>query len=172
MHSILTRIISGGQTGTDQAALQAAIDTGLDHGGWCPPGRQCETGEIPSCFTLIETPLERDSSAPDVPRSQRTIRNIRDSDAALIFLSDNEIDRGTELAVKTAKELNKPALIVDPDDMKAFENIVEWLDTIPVRSLSVGGPAESSHPGVYERVYEVLMRVFSAFGDTDSAKKQ
>jgi len=78
------KIISGGQTGVDQAALITAQKIGLETGGWCPPGRVCESGTIPEYFPLKETPQERSPDAVDVPRSQRTEWNVRDSDATLI----------------------------------------------------------------------------------------
>src|SRR5580704_4564944 len=78
------RVISGGQTGVDQAALRAAQACGLAIGGWCPPGRICESGRIPERFTLQETPEERSPLALDIPRSLRTEWNVRDSDSTLI----------------------------------------------------------------------------------------
>ena len=77
-------IVSGGQTGVDQAALRAAQALGLRGGGWCPPGRACESGTIPVQFEMIETPSERSALAPEVARSQRTEWNVRDADATLI----------------------------------------------------------------------------------------
>lgn len=62
----LKAIVSGGQTGVDQAALLAARQAGLEVGGWCPPGRLCESGIIPSHFPLKETPEERSPDAPDL----------------------------------------------------------------------------------------------------------
>src|SRR6266403_453164 len=85
--SKLTKVISGGQTGADQAALRAARECGLAIGGWCPPGRECEAGVIPPEFPLQETPRERSPDAPDVPRSQRTEWNVRDSDGTLVIRS-------------------------------------------------------------------------------------
>src|SRR5262245_7420096 len=81
----LRKILSGGQTGVDQAALRAAQKCGLSCGGWCPPGRECETGIIPLSFPLRETPRDRSPDAPEIPRSQRTQWNVRDSDATLIL---------------------------------------------------------------------------------------
>src|SRR2546430_17536769 len=83
----LTKVISGGQTGVDQAALRAARDCGLAIGGWCPPGRGCDSGVIPLEFPLQETERERSPDAPDVPRSQRTEWNVRDSDATLVIVA-------------------------------------------------------------------------------------
>ena len=156
----LNKIISGGQTGVDQAALQAAIDAGLDHGGWCPPGRVCESGFIPPHFNLMETPRECDPSAPDVPRSQRTIWNVRDADGVLIFMV-NSSDPGTELATESAKKFKKPAILVQvfhEIDPTEFE---QWLVTNAIQTLSVGGPSEQTCPGVYDFTYALLSRLLS-----------
>lgn len=148
----IQKIISGGQTGVDQAALQAAIYTGIEHGGWCPPGRVCENGEIPNRFILKETPLERDPSAPNIPRSQRTIWNIRDSEGALIFSTGNNLekDKGTQLAVDTAVNLRKPIQLIDINKMPDYHIILEWIIKNKIRELSVGGPSEKSSPGIFK----------------------
>jgi len=83
--SLIRKIISGGQTGVDQAALRAAIASGIPFDGWCPPGRICEDGIIPEEFNLKETPFERSESAHEIPRSLRTEWNVRDSDGVLIL---------------------------------------------------------------------------------------
>lgn len=175
--SKLRKIIAGGQTGVDQAALQAAIDSELDHGGWCPPGRLCESGKIPEQFKLDETPKERDQSAPDIPRSQRTIWNVRDSDGSLIFLNEKESkmqrDKGTELALKTSKKLGKSFLVVDVQNLDSSRSdaerrsetviqIKKWNEENEIEVLSVNGPSEGNEPGIYEKVYKLLVQVLSA----------
>lgn len=157
----LKQIISGGQTGTDQAALQAAIDSGLSHGGWCPPGRICENGKIPDQFDLKETPSERDPSASDIPRSQRTIWNVRDSDASLIFMRPEHKDKGTELAIQTFVDLGKPYLIIDPANGETVAMIKKWLNEMDIEILSIGGPGEHSNPGIYNTVYDILIQIFT-----------
>ena len=156
---MLKKIISGGQTGVDQASLQAAIDTGLKHGGWCPPGRVCESGIIPKQFKLKETPLERDPSAPDIPRSQRTIWNVRDSDGSLVFVAKDQRDKGTELAISTSEKFGKPYMVVDPETASVGQ-IRKWIRKNNIEVLSVGGPSESTFPGIYNHVYQILKQIF------------
>ena len=164
--SELTRVISGGQTGVDQAALRAARDCGLEIGGWCPPGRVCEAGVIPAEFPLVETEQERSLDAPNVPRSQRTEWNVRDSDAVLVIRSEASHsdaateDPGTELAMECAKRYGRPLLVCDLTDPNAKQKIQEWLRRIPIKLLSVGGPAESASPGIGDRAYHLLRGVF------------
>lgn len=157
----LAKVISGGQTGVDQAALRAAQDCGLETGGWCPPGRLCEAGVIPDRFPLRETPEDRSPLAPDVPRSQRTEWNVRDSDASLILRPTSlPGDPGTDWAGQHAARLGRPVLAVDPWDPDAADRIRDWLDALEIRTLSVGGPSESTVPGIGDRVYATLSEVF------------
>src|SRR5437588_7174077 len=122
----LNKIVSGGQTGVDQAALRAAKASGLSVGGWCPPGRVCESGVIPLEFPLQETERERSPDAPDIPRSQRTEWNVRDSDATLVIRSgkashsdaatEGGPDLGTDWAMRCAARYTRPMLVSDVND--------------------------------------------------------
>jgi len=164
---MLRKIITGGQTGVDQAALRAARDCGFDIGGWCPPGRECEAGIIPAEFPLQETPGERSPEAMDVPRSQRTEWNVRDSDGTLVITEGNAnwsgartLDVGTRWAMQCAEIYGKALLVSDVTDPQATEKIREWIERTPIKVLSVGGPAESTSPGIGDRAYRLLRGVF------------
>jgi hypothetical protein len=159
----LGKIISGGQTGVDQAALRAAQKAGLPCGGWCPPGRACESGTIPREFPLKETPTDRSPSAPEVPRSLRTEWNVRDSDATLIFQpgSLDKPDAGTAWTAQCAADLKRPLLICDPWDPAAPGKVLEWLNGFSPRTLNVAGPSESACPGIGDQTFVLLCRVLS-----------
>ena len=160
----LSRVISGGQAGVDQAALRAARDCGLALGGWCPPGRVSETGIIPSDFPLRETPEERSPDAPDVPRSQRTQWNVRDSDATLILRPESRggEDPGTDWTRRCADVYQKPVLVCDPADSASAGRIKRWLGEFPIEVLNVAGPGERDSPGIGDEAYALLVKVFSA----------
>jgi hypothetical protein len=168
LDEMLRKIISGGQTGVDQAALRAAKHCGLMIGGWCPPGRLCEAGVIPAEFPLEETEQDRSPDAPDVPRSQRTEWNVRDSDGTLVLAAGGNrsgcptiADAGTEWAMQCAQRYGRPLLVCDVGDPSAKEKVQEWLGQNPIKVLSVGGPAESTSPGIGDRAYALLRSVFA-----------
>ena len=100
----LARIVSGGQTGVDRGALDAALAAGFPCGGWCPEGRMAEDGTIPSHYPLTEL--------PGAQYKQRTKRNVMDSDATLVIYF-GELSGGTERTVRYCEQLRKPVLVVD-----------------------------------------------------------
>ena len=161
------KIISGGQTGVDEAALRAAESRGLELGGWCPPGRVCESGRIPGRFPLRETTEERSDRARDVPRSLRTEWNVRDSDATLILrrlipTEQFHSDPGTTWTFDCAVLYGKPLLLCDVDEPAGTNvNMVRvWLGSLKLRTLNVAGPAESAQPGIGRLAEEFLRKVF------------
>jgi hypothetical protein len=163
----IRKIMSGGQTGVDQAALKAALDLGFEIGGWCPPGRICESGLIPAEFPLKETETERSQNAPDVPRSLRTELNVRDANATLILQPCSlEPDPGTKWTIQCATNYRKPFLLVDPSSENALERILAWLHKNKINTLNVAGPSESQSPEIFGKSYELLIKVFTLIRQT------
>src|SRR6187402_466883 len=100
--AIIKKIVSGGQTGADRAALDFAIEHGVPHGGRCPKGRLAEDGLIDPRYKLQETPTR---SYP-----QRTERNVRDSDGTVIFTIADELNGGSRKTAQFTRKLGKPCL--------------------------------------------------------------
>jgi Circularly permutated YpsA SLOG family len=147
---MFTRIVSGGQTGVDRAALDVALDLGIPCGGWCPQGRRAEDGPIDPRYPLQET------SWAGYP--QRTEWNVRDSDGTLVLMR-GEPDRGTALTIELAGKRNKPCLVVDlhkPIDLKAVH---AWLEENGIAVLNVAGPRESSSPGIHALAVDLLCQM-------------
>ncbi len=158
----LQKIISGGQTGVDLAALDAGRAAGLLVGGWCPPGRHNEAGTIPPDYPLVETPEETSPDATHIPRSLRTEWNVRDSDATLIILPDlPEPDPGTAWTFICAEKYGKPVLVTDPYADDALNHMLAWLTIQPVQTLNIAGPPESSVPGFYNATFILLRKLFN-----------
>jgi hypothetical protein len=141
------RIVSGGQTGVDRAALDVALELGWECGGWCPAGRAAEDGPIPARYPLRETP----SADP----AERTAWNVRDSDATLL-LTTGAASPGTDLTRETARELGRPDYswhVASPADAGSFRR---WLQLYRIGTLNVAGPRESESPGVYAAARALL----------------
>jgi hypothetical protein len=153
----LELIVSGGQTGVDRAALDAARARGLAVGGWCPRGRWAEDGAIANDYPLRET-------ATDDP-AERTCFNVRDTDATLV-LTFGAPDSGTRLTVDIARELERPLGVFDLAIANAWD-IRAWLAATRPGCLNVAGPRESNAPGIYARARALLEDVFRhvAFDD-------
>lgn len=140
-------IVSGGQTGVDRAALDAARALGLPSGGWCPAGRRAEDGPIAAAYPLRETP----SAEP----AQRTAWNVRDSDATLLLVR-GEARGGTALALAEAQRRKKPYLVVDLAGAPCAEEVRAWLAARGPRVANIAGPRESEAPGIYAQALGFL----------------
>lgn len=157
----LSKVISGGQTGVDRAALEVALFLEIPHGGWCPKGRRAEDGPIPETFNLIET--------SSFNYAIRTEKNVVESDGTLIIFR-GAITRGTGLTVKFAKRHHRPYLCIDladlsADDEQAIEEmsqeILNWLAKENINVLNVAGPRESTTPNINSQSHSLLLNTFA-----------
>ncbi len=157
----LSKVISGGQTGVDRAALEVAVFLEIPHGGWCPKGRRAEDGPIPETFDLIET--------TSFNYAIRTEKNVVESDGTLILFR-NVITRGTGLTVKFAKQHKRPYLCIDLADIAetdpdateaASQEILEWLAKENINVLNIAGPRESTTPNINSQSHSLLLNTFA-----------
>jgi hypothetical protein len=155
---MFTKIVSGGQTGVDRAALDVALELGLPCGGWCPRGRRAEDGPIDPRYPLAETPWDG--------YPQRTEWNVRDSDGTLV-LTRGTPDRGTALTVELARRYGRPHLVIDVATMPDVEQVRAWAAEHRVRILNVAGPRESSWPGIHDAAAAFLRGVLTRHGPGD-----
>jgi Circularly permutated YpsA SLOG family len=144
------RIVSGGQSGVDRAALDVALALGMPCGGWCPRGRRAEDGPIPARYPLREMPT---SAYPE-----RTARNVRDSDGTLV-LTRGRPRGGTALTTALARRGRKPALVVDLEAEPDADAVRAWLVENRIRVLNVAGPREGEHPGIHDQALTFLRQV-------------
>ncbi len=147
---VLEKIVSGGQTGVDRAALDAALAAGFPSGGWAPKGRMAEDGAIPERYPLDECSI--------AGNAERTRLNVRDSDATLI-LTRGEISGGTGLTVEWAEKLSKPCLVVDLAQPTDPDGIAGWLEGERTKVVNVAGPRESTAPGIGAEAVAVMKAV-------------
>ena len=145
-------IWSGGQTGVDRAALDAAIELRIPYGGWIPAGRGTEDGPLDARYEGM-----RETATPRL--DVRTRRNVRECDATLV-ITFGPVSGGTALALRTAQRLARPHLVIDmrADDMAtASRRLRVWLHALPrPLRLNVAGPRASSVPEAYEATRELL----------------
>ena len=152
----IKKIVSGGQTGADRGGLDAAIEMGVPHGGWCPMGRLAEDGKIPEKYSQKELYSRK--------YSHRTEQNVIDSDVTLIFTYGLP-EGGSKRTAEFAEMHSKPYLWVDMDhnNQKIIDKISSWLMEINADEivLNVAGSRGSSEPDLQERVCEIIKKVIN-----------
>ena len=150
----LKKVVSGGQTGADRAALDVALERGLLVGGWIPKGRLAEDGPIPAQYRGF---VETESSDPAL----RTVNNVRDSDATLI-VSHGPPTGGSLLTLEEARRCRKPVLHLDLLQFapaSAAAQLLEWLAAVDPAVLNVAGPRASEDVTIFATVAALLRAV-------------
>ena len=150
---VIQRIVSGGQTGVDRAALDVARELGVPSGGWCPKGRTAEDGVLAACYKMKETPTA------DYPL--RTEWNVRDSDATLV-LTRGEPTEGTAFTIVLARRLRKPSVVIDLAQQTNISPLLDWISAHNIQTLNIAGPRESKCPGIYAEASKFLRHVLSS----------
>lgn len=146
----LTRVISGGQTGADRAALDVAIELGIDHGGWCPKGRRAEDGPIDARYNLRETDSE--------DYRVRTEKNVVASDLT-VLITEGKPTGGSALTAELARQHGKPLLHIDLSHTTVSDGAEQLRSAIAgggIEVLNVAGPRESTARGISELVKRLL----------------
>ncbi len=151
---MIKKIISGGQTGTDQAALDAAIKWKIPHGGWIAKGRLTEAGRLPNKYQLNEMPTDSFSA--------RTEQNVIDSDGTLI-ISHGPLYGGSKYTEEQALKYDRPCLHIDLNEtnsFKAAQDIHNWINECNIETLNVAGPRASKDKYIYQATMHLLTTVF------------
>jgi hypothetical protein len=150
LQNLVSRIISGGQSGADRIALDWAIHHNVPHGGWCPRGRKAEDGPLDVKYLLQET--------KSTGYFQRTRQNVTDSDGTLI-VNLGKLEGGTLATAKLAQKLGKPHIVLQLDSGVGAEEVkqlLDWLRGESISTLNVAGPRESKRPGIYSLTNALL----------------
>ena len=149
---MIEKVISGGQTGVDRAALDAAMASGIACGGWCPSGRHADDGPIPDRYPLQET--------ADMDHTVRTEHNVRDSDGTLM-LYRGSLQGGTAYAVLMAGHLKRPVMALNLDASPDAVSVAGWIEGNHIRVLHIGGQRESSSPGIYDAAHALIADILA-----------
>ena len=153
----LKKIVSGGQTGADQGALDAARELGIPHGGWIAKGRITEEGPLAEPYELKETA----TSSSD----ERTEKNVIDSDGTLI-LSHGDLTGGSAFTEDMAEKHDRPCLHIDLNVMRglpAAQKIKSWILDNGVETLNIAGPRASKDPQIHDDTLRMLKAVYYLF---------
>ena len=146
------KVVSGGQTGADRAALDFAIKHNIPHGGWVPKGRKAEDGRIPDIYQRQEMPTESHRA--------RTEQNVIDSDGTVIILRGKVTGKsGSAYTAKMARKHKRPWLHLDMEKTtvdEAAQRLREWIADKNIGVLNVAGPRQSKDPAVYDVSMKVL----------------
>lgn len=156
--AMIQKIISGGQTGADRAALDFAIANNIAHGGWVPRGRRAEDGALPPGYRLIETVSNR--------YAVRTEQNVLAADGTLI-VSFGILSHGSLLTKRLAQRHGKPCLWIDRDQGPqdwAVELVRSWIMDNAIGVLNVAGPRASKDHRIYDAVFQLLHSLMKPHG--------
>lgn len=151
------KVISGGQSGVDRAALDAAIDVGIEYGGALPKGRKAEDGVV----DLVK--YSAMSELKDRAYAARTEYNVEHSDATVI-LYNVKMSGGTKLTSDMCIKHNKDVLILDIAEATSL-NVLGWINKKSFKVINFAGPRESQVPGIYFLTYALLFGVFCGLND-------
>ena len=152
---MIIKIVSGGQTGADRAALDFAIKNNIPHGGWIPKGRLTEEGSLPAQYQLQEMATHS--------YAKRTEQNVIDSDGTLIT-SHGKLAGGSALTRQLTKKHQRPWLHIDFNKVSMQESakqIKNWVDGNEIKTLNIAGPRASKDSRIYRKTLEVLKIAFS-----------
>ncbi len=152
--NLLEKIISGGQTGVDRAALDAAIDASFHYGGYVPKGRIAEDGVIPSKYVHLIELSKKDYVF-------RTRKNIEESDGTVIIYN-GRFGRGTRYTINYAEKINKPVLKIDLSEIipeQAVKLLLDFIDSNNIMILNVAGPRLSLAPEIYKSAYSIIRAI-------------
>lgn len=141
---MIKKIISGGQIGADQAALDMAIKYNIPHGGWIQKGRKTEGGILAEKYKLKEM--------ADAGFKERIEKNTVDSDGTLI-ISHGNLTGGSDYSREIAKQHKRPFFHVNLKEISVFQAVSiinSWIIQNNIEVLNVTGSRTSEDTMIYK----------------------
>ena len=166
---LISKIVSGGQTGVDRGAIAAARELGFPYGGMIPKGRLAEDGIVPEEFDQMEV-------APRKDYRFRTEWNVAHSDATLLLSFDSELTGGTKRTMEFCEKHAKPYWIENLNAINETDRGLEvlyWLEAefgTKQAVLNVAGPRESKAPGIQAKTQAFVARLIQAVREDAPAR--
>jgi hypothetical protein len=159
--ALIAKVVSGGETGADRAAVDFAISHDLAYGGWVPrDGWAEDLRDPPGLLALYDHFVPTQSADPGV----RTTLNVRDSTATVVFSPPIAASPGVTQTLQMANVLKRPIIVIDPSSIDADASLHDFFERLDREAtLNVAGPRESEVPSLYRAVTDLLNRNLSFF---------
>jgi len=152
---VIEKILSAGRDGAERAAIDAALELGIHHGGSRYDPDIVRAG--------LPTDISCNTEAPSADYRGCIEENVKNSDGTLIITLGRP-EEYADHARKTALRNRRQLLHVDAsstDVLEAASLIRSWIDIYFIRTLHVTGVSSENVSSLYQATFHILMNAVS-----------